>query len=177
MSDTTTAATTEQATASSAHSRINVPLNMENWRDLDEGTQEVLTWFHQYLLDNGLDWEDATEAIGYDRSTVFRVLKGSYEGSYANVVKSIKSFQRIAEQRGAIVALACTALTVAADQAAKWNTRGYLHPDSRPWFAEQLAAYRTAMAVLGYTEPLTDGLARDVAAIERALALPAEVAA
>lgn len=96
------APTTDQATASSAHSRINVPLNMENWRNLDEDTQEVLTWFHQYLLDNGLNWDDATEAIGYDRSTVFRVLKGSYEGSYANVVKAIKSFQRIAEQRGAI---------------------------------------------------------------------------
>lgn len=93
---------TDAAAASSAHSRINVPLNLENWAKLDEDTQHQLAWFHQYLLDNGLDWDDATDALGYDRSTIFRVLKGTYEGSWTNVIRAIKSYQRIAEQRGSI---------------------------------------------------------------------------
>jgi DNA transposition AAA+ family ATPase len=94
--------TADSAGASSAHSRINVPLNVDNWKDLPADTQEALCWFHQYLLDNGMNWEDACDALGYDRSTVFRVLKGTYEGSWANVVKAIASYKRISEQRGAI---------------------------------------------------------------------------
>jgi DNA transposition AAA+ family ATPase len=92
----------EAAEASSAHSRINVPLNLDNWKDLPEDAQEELLWFHQHLLDNRLDWDAAAEATGYDRSTIFRWLKGTYEGSWGNAVKAIKGYRRIAEQRGSI---------------------------------------------------------------------------
>jgi len=91
-----------QATSSSAHSRINVPLNLENWKGLDKGIQDDLLWFHQHLLDNHMGWDDASEALGYERSVVFKVLKGIYEGNYTNVCKAISSYKRIAETRGSI---------------------------------------------------------------------------
>ena len=93
---------TAQATSSSAHSRINVPLNLENWGSLEKGIQDDLLWFHQHLLDNHMGWEDASEAIGYERSVVFKVLKGIYEGNYSNVCKAIQSYKRIADTRGTI---------------------------------------------------------------------------
>jgi len=49
-----------------------------------------------------MSWGDAVEAIGYDRSVIFRCLKGTYTGSWPNVARSIKQYRRIAEQRGTI---------------------------------------------------------------------------
>ncbi len=92
----------ESNTAASAHARVNVPLNMENWKPLPETVQEDLLWFHQHILDQRLEWADACEAIGYDRSTIFRALKGTYEGSWENITKAIRSYRRIAEKRATI---------------------------------------------------------------------------
>ncbi|MGN6387294.1 MAG: AAA family ATPase [Verrucomicrobiota bacterium] len=92
----------EAAEAASAHSRINLPLNLENWKTLDEDTQSKLLWFHQYALDNRLDWSECCEALGYDRSTVFRVLKGTYEGSWRNITKAIDNYRRLIEDRSQI---------------------------------------------------------------------------
>ncbi|KAF0176467.1 MAG: hypothetical protein FD161_3006 [Limisphaerales bacterium] len=92
------------ATAASAHARINIPLNLDNWRALDEPTQRALLWFHQHALDARLTLKDAGEALGYDGSTIFRVLKGTYEGSWPNIVAAIAGYQRIVENRGTIQA-------------------------------------------------------------------------
>jgi DNA transposition AAA+ family ATPase len=94
--------TTDQSTASSAHSRINIPLNVENWARLDQPTQDALLWLHQHLLDSRLSWEEAEAALSYDRSTIFKILKGTYEGSWANVVDRIMSYRRLAAERGAV---------------------------------------------------------------------------
>lgn len=91
------------AEASSAHSRVNVPLNLTVWRERTEEEQDLLTWFHQHILDEGLSWDDAAEAIGYDRSTVFRLLKGTYQAdSWVKPISAIKSYRRIAVARGTI---------------------------------------------------------------------------
>ena len=93
---------TDQATASSAHSRINIPLNLENWKHLQQDLQDQLLWFHQHALDNKLSLKDAGEALNYDESTVFRILKGTYEGSWSNISKAIVSYRKTAEIRGTI---------------------------------------------------------------------------
>jgi len=87
------------AEASSAHSRINIPLNLHNWHHLPQDQQDALVWFHQFILDQGYTYTEACEALGYERTTIFRVLKGTYEGNWENVVERITSFQRIAEER------------------------------------------------------------------------------
>jgi len=92
----------EAALAASANSRINIPLNLENWQTLDQEVQEALLWFHQHVLDEGLSWEECEQALGYDNSTIFRVLKGNYSGSWPNIVKAIFSYKKIIEQRGKI---------------------------------------------------------------------------
>jgi DNA transposition AAA+ family ATPase len=96
--------TIDQATASSAHSRINVPLNLTVWRDRPQDEQDLLTWFHQHCLDHKLTWEQACDALGYDRSNVFRILKGTYNpgGTWAKPMDAIVSYKRIAEARAGI---------------------------------------------------------------------------
>jgi DNA transposition AAA+ family ATPase len=92
----------DRAEASSSCARINVPLNLGNWKGLDPQIVEGLLWFHQHLLDRGLAWREAAEAIGFDNSNVFKILKGTYEGSWKNVLKAVLSYKRLAEQRGEI---------------------------------------------------------------------------
>ena len=53
------------AEASSAHSRINIPLNLENWKGISPEIQADLLWFHQHLLDRRMPQKEAVEAIGY----------------------------------------------------------------------------------------------------------------
>lgn len=55
----------EVARASSAHSRINVPFNLNNWKTLPQETQDELAWFHQHALEENLNWKQCTEALGY----------------------------------------------------------------------------------------------------------------
>lgn len=92
----------EQATASSAHARLNIPLNLDAWKALPTETSELLTWFHQYALDQGMSLKDCAEALDYDTTTIFRILKGTYEGSWPNIAKAVSSFRRIATERGKI---------------------------------------------------------------------------
>jgi len=92
----------ELARASSAGARINIPLNLHNWNGYSEETRGLLLWFHQHVLDNCMTLEQAGDAIQYDKSTVFRVLKGQYEGSMEKVTAAIESYKRIAEERSTI---------------------------------------------------------------------------
>jgi DNA transposition AAA+ family ATPase len=88
-----------QAEASSAHARINIPLNLDNWKALPEETQRELRWFHQYILDNRIGWMEAEAAIGYEKSTIYRVLKGIYTGSWAKIVSAILHYRKQAVTR------------------------------------------------------------------------------
>ena len=83
----------DQAEASSAHARINIPLNLENWKALPADLVEQLQWFHQYILAEHLGYEEVEKALDYDSSTIFRVLRGTYEGSWPNVIRAIKKYR------------------------------------------------------------------------------------
>jgi DNA transposition AAA+ family ATPase len=91
-----------KAEASSAHSRLNIPLNLNNWKHLPQAIQEQLLWFHQYCLDHALPRKACAEAVGYDWSTVYRVLTGIYEGNYENFCQAVASFKRLIEARSTI---------------------------------------------------------------------------
>lgn len=92
----------ESALASSAHSRINVPFNLGNWRDLADDIQTDLAWFHQHALEEGLNWKQCEAALSYSQTTVFRALKGTYEGDWKKVCSNIRSYRAIISERLAI---------------------------------------------------------------------------
>lgn len=90
------------AEASSAHSRLNIPLNLENWKALNPEHQASLLWFHQHCLDARLSMKEAAAALCYDQSTVFRCLKGTYAGNYANIHSAIEGYRKILAERASI---------------------------------------------------------------------------
>ena len=92
-----------QAEASSANARINIPLNLNNWKDRPPAEQQELMWFHQHLLDEHLGWDAACKALGYDRTTIYRLLKGLYEAdSWHKPVSAIRSYRKLVEARSTI---------------------------------------------------------------------------
>ncbi len=92
----------EVAKANSHGARINIPLNLNNFKGYEEEYHRPLMWFHQHLLDNNMTQKEAGEALGYDYTTIYRLLRGIYEGSLPNVCKRIASYKRIADERATI---------------------------------------------------------------------------
>lgn len=88
--------------AASAHARINIPFNLQNWTHLSDEQQHKLMWFHQHLLDQHMGWNAAQDALGYDKSTVHKVLKGVYGGSWDKICTAIESYKEIVDRRGTI---------------------------------------------------------------------------
>lgn len=102
MSKNRGAQSSEAAKAASSKARINIPLNLNNWKGLPEQQQQTLLWFHQHCLDNSLSLREAGEAIGYSTTVVYRSLHGTHEGSWDNVVDAIASYKKTADVRGTI---------------------------------------------------------------------------
>lgn len=92
----------ELAKASSAKSRINVPVNLNNWKGLDADDIEELLWFHQHALESNMSWKDCEAALNYSNTTIFRVLKGEYTGDLSKVIQNIRSYKAIISERTAI---------------------------------------------------------------------------
>ena len=96
-----------QAEAASAHNRINVPMNVNNWRALPPQHQETMTWFHQHLLNEEISWKQIETLVPkgnkrgefYDRTTIYRVLNGIYEGSDDNVCGAIEDYRKLWNER------------------------------------------------------------------------------
>ncbi len=84
----------ESPSSSPGEKKINIPLNLSNWKDLPEDTQSSLLWFHQFLIDHRLSWAEAAASIDYDTTVIFKVLKGQYTGNYANVCAAIAKFRK-----------------------------------------------------------------------------------
>jgi len=49
-----------------------------------------------------MGWDAAQDALGYDKSTVYRVLKGVYQGSWEKICTAILSYKEIVDRRGTI---------------------------------------------------------------------------
>lgn len=91
------------ASPGAAPARVNLPLNLANYEGLESAVVDQLVWFHQYTLDHAMSLQAAGEAIGYDASTVSRMMKGTYEGNWTNISDAIASYRRLLEVReGAI---------------------------------------------------------------------------
>lgn len=91
--DTMPVSASEAGEVTTKGARINIPLNLNNWKKLPPDVVEQLQWFHQYILSEGLGYEEITKALDYDNTVIWRVLKGTYEGSWPNIVKAIKKYR------------------------------------------------------------------------------------
>ncbi len=97
-----------QAAASSAHARINVPINLDNWRRLPEAVTSRLMWLHQYVLDEKIGWAEAAEALGYDdkaegQSAIYNALKGIYDGDWEEFCERVDGWRKIVQARAGII--------------------------------------------------------------------------
>ncbi|KAF0093452.1 MAG: hypothetical protein E1N59_2853 [Puniceicoccaceae bacterium 5H] len=87
-----------QKEANSANAGINVPLNLDCWQELSEEYQDELIWYHQHLIDKNIQWKNIHNTIGYERSVIFKILKGTYPGSWDNVIAAIRKYRASIKQ-------------------------------------------------------------------------------
>ena len=69
---------------------------LRQYRQLDMGEEDIalLEWFWGYAFHVlGGDQGRAGEALGYDTTTVYRVLKGTYQGSMGNVLEAMRKLR------------------------------------------------------------------------------------
>ena len=64
------------------------------------GDKAIVLWYFGETKNRGLSYADAGKAIGYDASTVSRILRGRYEGNWANVLKAIRRYKHLCDERG-----------------------------------------------------------------------------
>lgn len=77
-------------------------------RIVDDGVitaadKTILMWFFGEIKRRSLSYADAGKAIGYDASTVSRMLRGRYEGNWANVLKALRRYKHLQDERGKMV--------------------------------------------------------------------------
>ena len=65
--------------------------------------KNLVMWFFGEVKGRALSMGDAGKAIGYDASTVSRILRGRYEGNWGNVLKSIRRYKHLQDERGRMV--------------------------------------------------------------------------
>lgn len=74
-------------------------------RLVEDGTittadKAIVLWLVAHAKSRSLSTSDIGQAVGYDASTVSRVLRGRYEGNWRNVLKSIRSYKHLVDERG-----------------------------------------------------------------------------
>ena len=69
---------------------------------MDERQRELLRWFFYYCIENGITMKAAAEAIRYDSTTVYRVMRGQYEGNLDAVCDAVEGYKKIVEQRAGL---------------------------------------------------------------------------
>jgi DNA transposition AAA+ family ATPase len=90
MSDSAIVPAAPPADDADAYS-IRVQADVEALAFLPEEDRRTLLAYHQNILaDRSYNWHRVKDEIGYDSSTMSRVFRGKYAGSYANVVVAIR---------------------------------------------------------------------------------------
>lgn len=73
--------------------------------ELPDEQRSIVRQFHAHYMDNDVGLEETAKLIGMDGSTLSRVFRGKYEGSLPNVVREMRKFIELHEERGKITKL------------------------------------------------------------------------
>ena len=87
----------ERATWSFAGDQVT-----QNTAAYEEKHRALVRWFFFYSIQNGIPMKVAADKIGYSGTTVYRILKGDYQGSLDEVCSSIARWKRICDERQTI---------------------------------------------------------------------------
>ena len=110
--------------------------------------RDAVRWFFFHCIEQDLTMDDASRAIHYDRTTIYRVCRGEYKADLAKVVDAIRSWKKICEQRVGIIASTFVETATArkiwkvCDAAVAYNSIAFIFGDSqigKTWALEEYA--------------------------------------
>lgn len=142
----------ETAVVVSGQERASWPFGgdhvMQATAALPERHRDLIRWLFFHSIESEITMKAAAAAIRYDSSTVFRVMKGEYEGSLENVCEAIEGYKRIADQRAEVAQVAFVETTTVrriwnmCDAALTYNSISMIWGDSqtgKTWALQEYA--------------------------------------
>lgn len=82
---------------------IAIKIDVNRWADQPQEQQQLLLWFHQYMVDHKMSLKQGAVAINYNYTSVSKILRGKYEGgNMERVCKAIEGYKKIITDRGTI---------------------------------------------------------------------------
>jgi DNA transposition AAA+ family ATPase len=69
---------------------------------LEEKQRNLVRWLFFYSIENAISMKSASDKIGYSSTTVYRLLRGEYEGNVAEVCAGIARWKRLCDERAEI---------------------------------------------------------------------------
>lgn len=66
---------------------------------IDSDERATLMWLVTTMREQGLSLSDAGKRIGYDASTMSKVMNGTYKGSWANVIDAVRKYRHLTAER------------------------------------------------------------------------------
>lgn len=67
--------------------------------EITEQDKSLVMWFHKHCKDMGFSLAEAGKMIRYNSATVSRLFNGTYEGSLTNVLKALKNYKHLSDER------------------------------------------------------------------------------
>ncbi len=67
--------------------------------DITEQDKSLIQWFHKRTKDAGMSLTEAGALIRYNSATVSRLFNGTYEGNLSNVLKAIRNYKHLDDER------------------------------------------------------------------------------
>ena len=70
--------------------------------EITDQDKSLIQWFHKRTKDAGMSLTEAGSLIRYNSATVSRLFNGTYEGNLTNVLKAIKTYKHLEDERSAM---------------------------------------------------------------------------
>lgn len=68
--------------------------------EIDDAGKSEIWWFYNHAMINNWNLDDAGKAIRRDASTAYRLFLGRYGAKYDNLIDDVRSFHKLADERG-----------------------------------------------------------------------------
>lgn len=78
----------------------------QNTAGYDEKHRNLVRWLFFYCIEHGIAMKEAGDRIGYSNTTIYRLLKGDYQGSIGEVCGGIARWKRLCDERAEIKTVA-----------------------------------------------------------------------
>lgn len=139
-----------QAVATMAMRKFRIPGDVVNraTAEMPDDQRSLVRWLHSHAVEEDLSLTDLSKLIRYDESTLHRVFNGKYDGRIENVIREIRDFKKLYDERAKHTRIDFIETGLSrqmwrlCDAALEFQRIGYIFGDSQIGKTKNLIRYR-----------------------------------